>query len=126
MRIFVGILVGLVGVLGCLMALACWIDPVSFAGKLGLEGLGGLGHATLRADVAGFFAVAGVLALAGAVRGEARLVTAPLLLIALALVGRLITVGLEGFSPEMTGPIVVEAVLLGIFAAGRGFIGARG
>lgn len=112
-------LIGLVGVLGLLMALRIWMAPAMAAGKLGLAGQGVLGEATLRADVAGFFGVAGGLALYAAIRNEARLLTAPLLLIAAALAGRIVTVAVSGPAPDTLAPMVVEAVLVLILGAGR-------
>lgn len=113
------VLVGLVGVLALLIALRLWIDPTAPAAQLGLTGNGLLGQATLRADVAGFFGAAGLLSLLAAWLGQARLLTAPLLLITLALTGRLITVVISGYAPEMLQPMVIEAVLLAILLAGR-------
>lgn len=118
-RMALRVLVGLVGVLAVLIALRLWMDPVAPAAQLGLTGNGGLGLATLRADVAGFFGAAGILSLLAAWLGQARLLTAPLLLITLALTGRLITVVVSGYAPEMLQPMVIEAVLLVILLAGR-------
>lgn len=123
MRIVLRILVGVVGLFGLLIALAVWANPAEPAAKFGLELLGGLGRASMRADFAGFFAGAGILALAAAVRGDARLLTAPLLLVTAALAGRALTAGLDGFTPDMATPMVVEAVLICVFGAGRRFLG---
>lgn len=86
------IVVGLIGVAAVLLALRIWVAPAAVGAQLGLIGQGGLGLATLRADFAGFFGAAGVFALAAALRDDRRLLTAPLLMIALALGGRVVTV----------------------------------
>ncbi|WP_374346316.1 hypothetical protein [Phenylobacterium sp.] len=112
-------LIGLVGVLGLLMALRIWMAPAAAAGKLGLVGQGPLGEATLRADVAGFFGVAGGLALYAAIRNRAGLLTAPLLLIGAALAGRIVTLAASGPGPDTLAPMLVEAVLVVILGAGR-------
>ncbi len=125
MRVVLRTLVGVIGLLGCLVALAIWANPERPAGQFGLEAANALGIAALRADFAGFFGGVGVLALAAAIRGEARLLTAPLLLIGLALTGRAVTVALDGFTPAMAQPMVIEAVLLAVLGAGRRFIGSR-
>lgn len=125
MQMVLRVLAGLAGLLGVFIALSTWADPTKFPATLGLQGVGGLGEATIRADVAGFFGTFGLLALAGAVRGEARLFTAPLLLIAIALAGRALTVVLSGFEPAMAQPMVIELVLLAIFAAGRFLLKAK-
>lgn len=112
-------LIGLVGVLGLLLALQLWLNPAGPAAKLGLAVTGPLGLATIRADLGGFFAGAGLLALMAAVHSHARLLTAPLLLISLALAGRIVTLVLNGLTPDMVQPMVIEAVLLVILSLGR-------
>jgi hypothetical protein len=122
-RLIVRILVGLVGVLAVLVALRMWMAPVALAENLGLVGMGGLGRATLRADVGGFFGAAGIMALAGAVRNDRRLLTAPLLMISLALTGRVITEFHDGLTPAQVPPMVIEAVLVVVLAGGRRLLG---
>lgn len=119
MRPVLRVLVALAGALALLVALQFWLHPAAPAARLGVEPMGDLGLATIRADVAGFFAAAGLLSLAAAVRADKRLMTAPLLLIGLALVGRLITVAVSGLSPDMVQPMVVEAALLLLFGVAR-------
>ncbi len=119
------LVVGLIGALALGLALRLWIDPATTAAKLGLTGVGDLGLATLRADVAGFFAAAGALALAGALRDDRRLLTAPALMIGLALTGRLITVLAAGLGPDQVPPMTLEAVLLVLLVAGRRAFGTR-
>lgn len=123
MRIILRALVGVLGLLGLLLALSIWANPDGLPAKLGLQASSLLGRATIRADMAGFFGAVGVLALAGALRNEARLLTAPLLLSAIALTGRSLTVAMDGFSAEMVQPMVIETVLVVVFGAGRRFLG---
>jgi len=111
------------GLLALLVALAFWIHPAGPAMRLGISALDGLGVATLRADVAGFFAGAGALSIAGAIQDKARLLTAPLLLVGVALTGRLITAIVWGFESNMASPILIEAGLLVVLATGRRFLG---
>src|SRR5581483_770115 len=94
-------------------------DPVLPASRLGVAPLGLLGETTLRGDFFAFFAVGGLLSIAGAVRSDARLLLAPLLLIALTLAGRLITVAVAGFDPTMGPPMVVETVMAALLLLGR-------
>jgi hypothetical protein len=115
-------LVGLLGVLGLLMALMLWLNPAGPAAKLGVQAIGPLGLATIRADMGGFFGAAGILAVLAAFKGQGKLLTAPLLLVALALTGRSLAVAMEGLTPDMVQPMVTEAVLIVVFAAGRRFI----
>ena len=119
MRLVLRLLLGVIGLLALILAARLWMDPAMAAAKLGVAATGPLGMATLRADLAGFFGVAGGMALAGAIRSDARLLTAPMLLIGAALTGRVVTVIAMGLKPEMVGPMVVEAVLLVVLAFGR-------
>lgn len=119
MKLVVRGLVGVLGALALVMAAAFWANPGLPAAKLGVSALNELGFATLRADMGGFFAMAGVLSLAAAMRDSARLLTAPLLLVALALAGRIGTAALSGYTPEMAEPMIVEAVLVAVLALGR-------
>lgn len=119
------IVVGLIGLAAALLALRIWVAPAAVGAQLGLIGQGGLGLATLRADFAGFFGAAGVFALAAALRDDRRLLTAPLLMIALALGGRVVTVVASGLDAAQVLPLVVEAVLLALLALGRRTLGGR-
>ncbi len=118
-------LVGLAGLLALLLALQFWLHPDLPAAKLGLSPIGHLGLATIRADMAGFFGAAGAFALLAAIRNDGKWLIAPLVMIGIALTGRFITVAVQGWSPELGQPMVIEAVLLALFAAGRRFLGAR-
>lgn len=117
-------LVGLLGVLGLLIALQIWLNPAGPAAKLGVQAMVPLGLATIRADMGGFFGAVGILAVLAAFKGQGKLLTAPLLLVALALTGRVIAVVMDtnGLTPDMVQPMVTEAVLVVAFAAGRRFI----
>jgi hypothetical protein len=117
------LIVGVIGLLALLIAARLWIGPAEPAAALGLKADGLLGLATLRADVAGFFAAGGLFALAGAIRGEGRLLTPPALLLGLALAGRLLTVALDGYSAAMLPPMVIEAVLVAILLLARRRLG---
>lgn len=116
-------LVGAAGLLALLMAVGFWIRPVALAGKLGLQPMGDLGLASLRADLGGFFGAAGALALLAALRNRRDLLTAPLMLIGVALTGRFVSLAITGPSPALIQPMVVEAVLLAIMGLGYRTLG---
>jgi hydrogenase/urease accessory protein HupE len=59
------------------------------------------------------------------VRNDRKLLTAPLIMIGLALSGRILTLGLEGVTQPQIQPLVIEAVLLVLLAAGRRNLGNR-
>ena len=113
------LLVGIAGLLGVLVALRLWMAPEDVALQLGVQPIGPFGLATIRADVAGFFGGAGALSIFAAVRNRAVLLTAPLVLVGLALTGRVITATASGITNEMIPPIAIEAGLLAVLALGR-------
>ncbi len=111
--------VGLTGLFLLAIGISAFLDPVGTGAKLGLAGLGSLGLATLRADLGAFFVGGGALAIAAAVRRAPLLLTAPVLSIGLALTGRFLALALTPFDHAMVPPMVAEAVMVAIFAAGR-------
>lgn len=119
MQLLVRIVVGVVGLLGILLAARFLQDPTAPAATLGVTSANALGIATLRGDFAGFFGICGVFALAGAIRNFAALVTAPLLAIAIALAGRVVSYALDGGGWPSVQPMLVELTLLIVFALGR-------
>jgi hypothetical protein len=113
------IAVAATGALLLFLALVAWTDPARLGGKLGIGAATALGMATLRADLGAFFATAGGLALLAAARRAPGLLTAPLLLVALALAGRCLALAVTPFDSAMIPPMVAEAVMVAVFAAGR-------
>lgn len=113
------LLVGIAGLLGVLVALRLWMAPEDVALQLGVQPIGPFGLATIRADVAGFFGGAGALSIFAAIRNRAALLTPPLILIGLALTGRIITAASSSITNEMIPPMAIEAGLLAVLALGR-------
>jgi len=109
--------VGAFGALATLALLQLWLDPARIAGGLGLVSQGWQGQSALRSEVAGFFGGAGLLSLGAAIRNDRRLLTGPLLLIAIALAGRFVQIALDGWSSAVVPSIAAEAVLLAIYLA---------
>ncbi len=112
-------LVGVAGLLAVLAALGFWFSPDVLADKFGITPQGALGYSTLRADFGALFGGVGAFAIAAAMRNSARLLSAPLLLIAIGFCGRLLSIALSGYEASMLQPMVVEVVLVALFATGR-------
>ncbi|HQR91105.1 MAG: hypothetical protein B7Y81_11145 [Caulobacter sp. 32-67-35] len=119
MRVVVRGLVGAVGVLGLLLAAMFLLRTEPAAAKFGLQALGPLGLASLRADMVALFGAVGILSLMGAVRDRGDLLLAPLILLGLALAGRMISLLMTGLSPDLIPPMAVEVVLVAILALGH-------
>lgn len=119
MNLVVRALVGVAGVLALLVALGFWFRPDQLASEFGVGVQGALGYSTLRADFGALFGATGILALVAAVKNSARLLTAPLLLIGIGFCGRVLSIALSGYEASMLQPMIVEAVLITLFAMGR-------
>lgn len=119
MRVLVRGLVGAVGVLGLLLAAMFLLRTEPAAAKFGLQALGPLGLASLRADLVALFGAVGILSLMGAVRDRGDLLMAPLILLGLALAGRIVSLLMTGLSPDLIPPMAVEVVLVAILALGH-------
>ncbi len=122
MSVLQWVLRGVVFLAGGLMAavgVSMWLDPAGGAASLGVMADSPFGLATLRADLGAFFLTIAGFAILAAVLNRAHLLTAPLVLIALALAGRAATGMTDGFDQDMIRPMIVEGVLTAIFLAGR-------
>jgi arylsulfatase/uncharacterized sulfatase len=116
-------LVGFAGVLSLLIASRFWLAPAELASTMGLTAEGPVGLGTIRADMAAFFGAAAILSLTAAVRNEARWLTPVLLLLALALAGRVFNLVSTGGGAALIPPMVIEAVLIAIMGLGRRVLG---
>jgi hypothetical protein len=114
--------VGLGGLLFIVIGLAFLIHPAEMGALFFLTAEGSQGLATIRADLTGFFVVGGLFAVLGAWRQDPEPLKVPLLLLAIALFGRTVSIVVDGRGPEALQPMIVEAVFLGlILAAQRAF-----
>ena len=111
-------LIGLVGVLALLLASRFWISPDRIGATMGLLPDGAAGLGTLRADMAGFFGASGVMLLLSVMRNDARWLKPVLLLLAIALTGRVLNLAVTGGGPGLIPPMVIEAVLIAITLLG--------
>lgn len=125
MNLVIRALLGVAGLLAVLVAVGFWFDPDTLAGRFGISAQGALGYSTLRADFGALFGGVGLFTIASAVRNSARLLSAPLLLIGVGLCGRLLTIALTGYDATMLQPVIVEIVLITLFATGRKFLPAQ-
>jgi hypothetical protein len=99
--------------------LAALVNPAAVAGQLGVAAANHLGAATLRGDLFGFFFTAGAFGLAGGIRRNGALLTVPMMLIGLALCGRIVALFVTPFEQALVPPMVAEAIMVSVFAAGR-------
>ena len=104
-----------------LVALAIFflMQPVVAGATLGIGFIEPYGLAALCGDFTGFFGAAGILILYASYCGDPRYLLAPVLLMTLAVAGRLITFVANGHDHTMWTPIVIELVIIKFLIVGR-------
>lgn len=118
MKMIIRILTAVLGVLALLAVAALWIKPDASAQGFGLTLNGAVGHAVVRADLAGLFLVLGILSLLAAVYQNRDYARAALVLTAAVLVGRVINLIASGMAPNLLPPVGLELVMIAVYAGG--------
>lgn len=118
MRTVLRVLIGLLGVFNIAIGLGFLLAPERLGAAFMLLPVGSQGLATLRADFPGFFIGAAVFALLGAVTGRGRPLLVPIVMLGLALFGRVVSLALDGVGPAAVPPMIVEAVMLVLLGLG--------
>lgn len=113
------ILVGVIALFNIVIGLGFLFNPANGAAQFFLSPIGSQGLATLRADFPGFFITGGVFALLGALHRDARPLQVPMLLLAIALTGRCVSLAMDGVAATAYPPMLVEAVMIGVLALYR-------
>jgi hypothetical protein len=118
MRNTIRVVVGLVGLFNVVLGLGFLIDPAQAGLRFFLMSLGTQGLATMRADFTAFFVTGGTFALISAWRAQRTLLVVPLMLIGIAISGRVISLIADGAPSKAFPPMIVEAVMIAILALG--------
>lgn len=103
------IFAGLAALFGIVLGLGFLIHPVRFGADFFLSPNGIPGLAVLRADMTSFFLVGGLMSAAAALRRDPTLLIAPILLFAVAITGRTVSLVVDGVTPGAFVPMAVEA-----------------
>ena len=125
MRGAIRAVIALVGLFNLALGLGFLIDPARLGAAFFLSATEVQGLATLRADFTAFFMTGGAFALIGAWRGRAEPLAVPLLLLAIALFGRLVSLAVDGPSSTAFGPMAAEATMIAVLLAGRRILAER-
>lgn len=112
------LLILLVAAFNLLIGLAFLLRPTEAAAAFALSPIGTQGLATLRADFPAFFLTGGLFALLGAWRGTAQPLTVPMVLLGIALAGRLVSLLLDGMVATTVPPMIAEAIMLALLGLG--------
>lgn len=120
------IAVAIIGLLISVIGLLFLVRPEWMAAQFYITPIGSQGLATIRADFTGFFLTGGTFALLGAWKRRADALLVPIMLLAVALFGRFVSLIFDGVGPAAIPPMIAEAVMIGILlAAYRAFAPVR-
>jgi hypothetical protein len=96
MVVLTRILLAAIGLLFLVVGAGLWLNTGEAAAKMGLVDLAAAGLGTVRADIAGFFIGGGIIQIVAAIRRDPNLLWPVQLLVLLALMGRAITLVIDG------------------------------
>lgn len=118
-------LVGVIALFNIAIGLMFLFNPAGAAAGFFVIPDGPQGMATVRADFPGFFITGGSFALIGAVQKDGRALLVPIMLLAIALTGRGVSLLADGAPPTAFAPMIAEAVMITVLALARRSLGAR-
>jgi hypothetical protein len=119
MQMALRLIVGLVGLFNMAIGLLFLLAPAKGAEAFFLSPIGSQGLATMRADFPGFFITGGAFALIAALRRDADAVLVPIMLLALAITGRAVSLVADGMGPAAVPPMVAEALMISLLGLYR-------
>lgn len=106
------VLLGAMGLLFLVVGAGLWLNTGDAAANMGLVDLAAAGLGTVRADIAGFFIGGGVIQMIAAIRRDPNLLWPVQLLVLLALLGRTVTLIIDGPVAAGIPSMGIELVLL--------------
>ena len=125
MILFARILAALAALFGIVLGLGFLVHPAQSGANFFLSPNGIPGLAVLRADMTAFFLIGGLLAAIGAWKQNPTYLVTPIMLFATAIIGRTVSLIVDGVTPGAFFPMLVEAALVaGLLFAHRIFSGA--
>ncbi len=126
MNLIARFLAALAALFGIVLGLGFLFDPVKSGANFFLSPNGIPGLAVLRADMCAFFLAGGILAAVAAWRQNAGFLVAPILLFAIAITGRTVSLLVDGVTPGASIPMAVEAFfVISLLFAHRTFAGSK-
>lgn len=116
MAIVTRIIVGLIGIMALLGVNPHWFKLDELSSERGIEAIGEIGRANIRADVGGLFLAIALFAFIAAAKQSRTWLLASILLVGSALLGRFISIAIDGYVARVGPPILTEAAIIAIFA----------
>jgi hypothetical protein len=114
----VRVIIIVVGLLMLSIGMGFLLTPNRLAAAFYIVPEGVQGLATIRADFPAFFITASLCALYGAWTRRAAPLLVPILLVAIALFGRVVGIILDGIVATTLPPMIAEAAMIGVLAFG--------
>jgi hypothetical protein len=114
MVVILRVVVGLIGALFLGIGASLIFNTADAAATMGLPNLEAAGYGTVRADIGGFFLGGGLIGVVAAFRKNATLLWPVQLLVAIALLGRLFTLSVDGPIAAGLESMGVEVAILGV------------
>ncbi len=112
MTLITRILVAIIGVFALMGVGQHWFDLDAVHMQRGMLAVGDIGKANLRADVGGLFLGIAILTIFAAIRQNRFAVLAAATLLSATLLGRFVSVAIDGYGTRVGPPMVVEAVVI--------------
>jgi hypothetical protein len=109
------IIVGLIGIMALLGVNPHWFKLDDLASERGIEAIGAIGRANIRADVGGLFLAIAIFALLAAAKQSRTWLLAVILLVSSALLGRIVSVAIDGYVAPVGPPMAIETAIIAIF-----------
>ena len=116
MRFLMRIFVALIGIMALIGVNPHWFNLQEIADGRGIEAIGAIGRANVRADVGGLFLAIALLALIAAAKQSRTWLLAAMLVVGSALFGRFVSVAIDGYVARVGPPMLTEAAVIAIFA----------
>lgn len=108
------VIVAFIGLFALLGVGQHWFSLDVVAAERGMQAVGDTGRANLRADVGGLFLGVSCLTLFAAVRKNQSALLAAALLLMATLLGRFVSIAIDGYSAPVAPPIIIEAIVITI------------
>lgn len=118
MRNMARAVVALVGLFNLALGLGFLFNPAEAGLGFFVTSLGTQGMATMRADFTAFFVTGATFALIGAWRAWRTPLLVPLMLLGIAISGRVVSLIADGAPPKAFPPMVAEAVMIVLLVLG--------
>jgi hypothetical protein len=104
--------VSLIGILSIISVIPHWFRLEALVAERGVQAIDLIGRANVRADMGGIFLAIGMLALIASYKRSTSWLAATIIVPACALLGRFVSITVDGWGTRMMEPIMIELVVL--------------